>query len=65
MLALNADRLLPYPHVLDLRWMQQGLHDHAILLSFLLQSRQLFLGCLRCADVEFHSYIFEPDGHGL
>jgi len=59
--ALGSGRLCTYPDVLDLRRMQQCLHDNTVLLGFLLESRQLLLRRLWCADIKIYSYVLKPD----
>ena len=41
----------------------QGLHHHAILLGFLLQSAQLFRGCLRRGNIKMKMNVLKADGH--
>jgi hypothetical protein len=45
--------------------MEQGLHYHAILFGFLLERRQLFLGCLRGADIEIDPNTFKSNRNVL
>jgi len=43
--------------------MEQCLHHHAILFGFFPESGQLFLRCLRGADIEIDPYTFKSNRH--
>jgi len=51
------------PDGCDLRWVEQGLQDHAILFCFLLQDTQFICGRLGSVEMEFDPNGFEPDWH--
>src|ERR1700752_1737280 len=59
---LSAPRLRTGPYVLDRRRMQESLHDHAILLSFLLERGQLLCRRLRRTNIEIDPDILKSDG---